>query len=124
MGGKWTQKQIGKAGRMITTTKTTFACDAKGRHVWNTVTSSGTSCVTQNFLYDGWNPVAILNPRSFRLAHQLQVETTITLSWIAKQLHMGAIGSLSNLLRHHMKRPSNMRMCGTDPFMNDKNTNE
>jgi hypothetical protein len=84
---------------MITTTKTTFAGDEKGRHVRETVTSSGTSCVTRSFLYDGWNPVATLNPRSVRLARRLRAETTMTLSWIAKQLHMGAAGSLANRLR-------------------------
>jgi len=34
-----------------------------------------------------------------RLARRLRQETTMTLSWIAKQLHMGAAGSLANLLR-------------------------
>jgi hypothetical protein len=34
-----------------------------------------------------------------RLARRLRAETTMTLSWIAKQLHMGAAGSLANRLR-------------------------
>jgi hypothetical protein len=32
-------------------------------------------------------------------AFYLTGQTTMTLSWIAKQLHTGAVGSLSNLLR-------------------------
>ena len=34
-----------------------------------------------------------------RLARRLRQETTVTLSWVAKQLHMGTAGSLANLLR-------------------------
>ena len=34
-----------------------------------------------------------------RLARRLRQETTMTLSWIAKQLRMGTAGSLANLLR-------------------------
>ena len=35
-----------------------------------------------------------------RLARRLRQETTMTLSWIAKRLHMGAAGSLANRLRN------------------------
>jgi putative transposase len=34
-----------------------------------------------------------------RMAGRLRVETTMTLNWIAKELNMGAAGSLANLLR-------------------------
>ena len=34
-----------------------------------------------------------------RVAGRLRAETTMTLNWIAKELNMGAAGSLANLLR-------------------------
>ena len=34
------------------------------------------------------------------IAQQLRRETTMTLNWIADRLHMGAAGSLANLLRN------------------------
>jgi RHS repeat-associated protein len=42
----------------------TFTYDAKGRRIQKTVTTNGTSFVTLNFLYDGWNPIATLNTQS------------------------------------------------------------
>ncbi len=39
-----------------------FAYDALGRRIQKTVTTNGTSFTTLNFVYDGWNPIAILNP--------------------------------------------------------------
>jgi hypothetical protein len=34
-----------------------------------------------------------------RMARRLRTGTTMTLDWIAKELNMGAAGSLANLLR-------------------------
>jgi hypothetical protein len=39
------------------------------------------------------------NPFKVRIAPRLRAETTMTLNWIAKELNMGAAGSLANLLR-------------------------
>jgi hypothetical protein len=94
------QKQNGTAGRMTKTMKTTYASEAMGRwHVRKTVTTSGTSYVTKNFVDDGWIMPAILDPRPVRLARRLRAETKMTLGWIAKQLRMGVAGSLANRLR-------------------------
>ena len=38
------------------------------------------------------------------------------LNWTAKQLNMGAPGSLADLLRKKRNGIKNMRLCGTDPF--------
>jgi RHS repeat-associated protein len=42
----------------------TFTYDAKGRRIEKSVTTNGMAFATQNFLYDGWNPIAILNSQS------------------------------------------------------------
>ena len=42
----------------------TFAYDAKGRRIQKVVAVSGVALSTNNFLYDGWNLIAILNPQS------------------------------------------------------------
>ncbi|MDR3564760.1 MAG: RHS repeat-associated core domain-containing protein [Negativicutes bacterium] len=42
----------------------TFTYDAKGRRIQKAVTTNGMTFATLNFLYDGWNPIAILNPQS------------------------------------------------------------
>jgi putative transposase len=39
------------------------------------------------------------DPQKLKLAQRLRQETTMTLTWIAKRLNMGAAGSLANLLR-------------------------
>jgi hypothetical protein len=36
---------------------------------------------------------------NLKLARRLRAATTMTLSWIATQLHMGTAGSLANLFR-------------------------
>lgn len=41
-----------------------FAYDAKGRRIQKVATTNGTAFTTQNFLYDGWNLLATLNPQS------------------------------------------------------------
>ena len=41
----------------------TFAYDAKGRRIQKVVTNGG-NVTTSDFLYDGWNLIAILNPQS------------------------------------------------------------
>jgi RHS repeat-associated protein len=42
----------------------TFTYDAKGRRIQKSMTTNNATFVTQNFIYDGWNPIAILNPQS------------------------------------------------------------
>jgi RHS repeat-associated protein len=42
----------------------TFTYDAKGRRIEKSVTTNGMAFATQNFLYDGWSPTAILNSQS------------------------------------------------------------
>lgn len=41
-----------------------FIYDAKGRRIQKTVVVSGTPVSTNNFLYDGWNLIAVLSPQS------------------------------------------------------------
>jgi RHS repeat-associated protein len=41
-----------------------FAYDAQGRRIQKSVVSNSVALYTDNFLYDGWNLVAILNPPS------------------------------------------------------------
>jgi len=58
----------------------------------------------QKLLRAGWTVRELAQWRKgdavkVRLARRLRQETTMTLSWIAKQLHMGTAGSLANLLR-------------------------
>jgi len=45
-----------------------FAYDAKGRRIQKVVATNGVAYSTNNFLYDGWNLVSILNPQSSILA--------------------------------------------------------
>ena len=42
----------------------TFAYDPKGRRIQKVVATNGVAIYTDNFLYDGWNLIAILNPQS------------------------------------------------------------
>jgi hypothetical protein len=51
-----------------------------------------------------WSAAALTQRRKgdaqkLKLARRLRQETTMTLQWIANRLHMGAAGSLANLLR-------------------------
>ena len=42
----------------------TFAYDPRGRRIQKVVVTNGVTIYTDNFLYDGWNLIAILNPLS------------------------------------------------------------
>ncbi len=44
------------------------------------------------------------DPFKVRLAAKLRAETTVTLGWIARRLHMGARGHLTHLLYRHAKK--------------------
>ena len=48
----------------------TFAYDSKGRRIQKVVATNGVALSTNNFLYDGWNLIALsfLNPQSFIIA--------------------------------------------------------
>jgi hypothetical protein len=53
---------------------------------------------------EGWTAWELAQQRkgdaaNVRIARRLRAETTMTLNWIAKELNMGAAGSLANLLR-------------------------
>jgi RHS repeat-associated protein len=70
--GRWVYTWDGE-NRLVAMTNNTgvgplyglkFAYDPKGRRIQKTVTTNGTAFTTQNFVYDGWNLLAITNSQS------------------------------------------------------------
>jgi hypothetical protein len=63
----------------------------------------------------GWGPEELArrrkgDPKKVRVARRLREETAMTLTWVARELHMGAWTHVSNLLsqertRKRVKRP-------------------
>jgi REP element-mobilizing transposase RayT len=47
------------------------------------------------------------DPQKVRIAARLRRETTMTLAWVAEQLHMGAPSHVACLLQRHKKRDAN-----------------
>lgn len=45
--------------------------------------------------------------RKVQMARRLRAETTVTLKWIAEQLHMGTWTPVANLLAHHAASSDN-----------------